>query len=202
MRDLPVHRGYPVPWFVAVVEGVPDFRIADGRKIAEAIRQSLCWICGKRISKGDRFGFVVGPMCAVNRISSEPPQHVECARFSAMACPFLTRPHAKRREAGRPDGHVEPGGTMIHRNPGVSLVWVTRSFRVVPTETGPVFGMGRSVRLEAYREGRTATPAEIRESVDAGLPLLKATVDQEGYGAREMFRRQVAEAERLLGIAP
>ena len=124
---LPRHRGYPVPWFVAVIDGVPDFRIVGTNKIALAHTRQLCWICGERI--GSFLAFTVGPMCAVNRISSEPPSHRECAEFAAVACPFLARPHMVRREAGKPEGATEPAGVSIRRNPGVALVWVTKHTR-------------------------------------------------------------------------
>src|SRR5262245_2742625 len=90
MRKLPLHRGYPVPWFVEWIEGVPDFRIMDGRKLVRAVKEKRCWVCGELM--GSYLAFTIGPMCAVNRISAEPPSHRECASFSARGCPFLTRP--------------------------------------------------------------------------------------------------------------
>src|SRR5215831_18617572 len=111
MKALPVDRGYPVPWFVEWIDGVPDFRIMDGRKLVRAVRERLCWVCGQPL--GSFLAFTVGPMCAVNRISSEPPSHRDCAVFSAKACPFLTRPTMRRREAGRPEEAEQPGGMMI-----------------------------------------------------------------------------------------
>src|SRR5262245_13722710 len=92
MKSLKLdHRGYPVPWFVDWINGKPDFRVVrpDGPGIAH--RKHLCWVCGK--SRHTRLAaFVIGPMCAVNRISAEPPSHLECATFAATACPFLTHP--------------------------------------------------------------------------------------------------------------
>src|SRR4051812_13673711 len=90
MRSLPIRRGYPVPWFVARVENEFHFPTADSRKMMIALHRHVCWVCGQPL--GSYLAFVIGPMCAVNRISSEPPSHLECAQFSAMACPFLVRP--------------------------------------------------------------------------------------------------------------
>ena len=53
---LPVHKGYPVPWFVAWIDGVPDFRVADGRKLWEAVRHSRCWVCGDKLGSKLAFG--------------------------------------------------------------------------------------------------------------------------------------------------
>jgi hypothetical protein len=82
---LPRRRGYPVPWFVGWIGGEPEFRMADSEKLALAVRRSLCWVCGDPIV-GLR-AYLVGPMCAVNRTSAEPPSHVRCADWSARACP-------------------------------------------------------------------------------------------------------------------
>src|SRR3954470_19594274 len=116
---LPRHRGYPVPWFVAWIDGQPDFRIIDSPKLERAIKQQLCWICGGPML--GRRAYLVGPMCAVNRTSAEPPSHVPCAVSAAQACPFLARPHARRRDVAEDIGTVKPAGEMIRRNPGVAL---------------------------------------------------------------------------------
>src|SRR5262245_64102945 len=85
MAALPIHRGYPVPWFVGWVDGpdgpVPEFRCADQRKLALAITDRLCWVCGGPL--GRMMTFVLGPMCGVNRISAEPPCHYDGARCAA-----------------------------------------------------------------------------------------------------------------------
>src|SRR5437764_29347 len=91
LKLLPVdERGFPVPWFVAWIDGKPDFRVVDQRKMAIAVSEKRCWVCGDFL--GRYMAFVIGPMCAVNRVSSEPPSHRECAEFSVRACPFLTKP--------------------------------------------------------------------------------------------------------------
>ena len=99
---LPTDRGFPVPWFVAWIDGKPDFRVIAPGRVAEAVNKGKCWVCG-----GTLFGtraYVVGPMCAVNRTSAEPPSHRDCARYSAKACPFLSRPTMRRRDAGHARG--------------------------------------------------------------------------------------------------
>lgn len=39
VRKVPV----PVPWFVAWIDGKPEFRVADGAKFKLAVEQALCW---------------------------------------------------------------------------------------------------------------------------------------------------------------
>ena len=81
IRRLPVFRGYPVPWFVAWLEnGEPEFRAMDRAKWSRAIKDGLCWVCGERL--GAHRVFVIGPMCGVNKTTSEPPCHAECAEWS------------------------------------------------------------------------------------------------------------------------
>jgi hypothetical protein len=209
MRKLPLDaRGYPVPWFVEWIDGVPDFRVMDSRKLIAVMKgERRCWTCGQPL--GRNLAFVVGPMCAVNRISSEPPSHLECALFAVTACPFLSRPKAHRREANTPAGAGPGAGTMIERNPGVSLVWVTRHYRLVDTgQKVPIhwlFEMGEPTRVFCYAEGRDATLDEIRASVESGLPLLEAACDQEHtaedrVAARKDLARQVTVARQLLHI--
>lgn len=179
MRALPLDaRGYPVPWFVAWIDGVPDFRVIGPDKIATAASQKRCWLCGVQLDRWKRFAwegaFVIGPMCALNRTTSEPPCHRECAIFAATACPFLTRPNAERRAANLPADHTAPAGVGLTRNPGVSLVWITRSWQWYPVVNGVLCQVGDPREVLWFAEGREATRDEIEESIESGLPLLLA----------------------------
>lgn len=199
IRQLPVdRRGYPVPWFVAFVNGEPDHRIADGRKKVLAIQEKRCWICGDFL--GRYLAFVIGPMCAVNRISADPPMHADCAEWSVKACPFLSRPHARRREGGKSDA-VEVAGHMIARNPGVSILWITKDLQLVQDGSGGIlFGIGAPQTITCYAEGRTATADEIRASFMSGLPLLQRVALDEGPKPLAEFSAHARIAHRLLGL--
>ena len=178
IANLPVdHRGFKVPFFVAWVNGKPDHRIIDSNKLHACIIKRLCWVCGDPL--GVHLSFVVGPMCGINRVSSEPPQHLECARYAVQHCPFLTRPHMRRREAGMPDEPVrDAAGIMLLHNPGVSLIWTTRKFSIRPQPNGIVFDLGDPESIEFWTEGRAASRREIDESIQTGLPeLLKHVKD-------------------------
>lgn len=192
-------HGRPVPFFVAWVDGQPDHRIADQPKVLDAVRFDLCWICGE---PGGAFkAFTVGSMCVVNRVAAEPPAHRECAVFSVMSCPFLTRPNMVRRENGKPDGVVDPGGTMLLRNPGAIAVWVTKKFAIQPTPTGPLWRFGDPTEVLWYAEGRTATRGEVDESIRTGLPLLQAEAEKDGPRALADLDAQVVQAQRWLPAA-
>lgn len=198
LEDLPVHRGYPVPWFVAHREGKdPDFRFADARKRPLALADRLCWVCGKPRARTS-LAFVIGPMCAVNRISSEPPCHIECAEWSAQACPFLARPHMVRRENDRPEEARCPAGHMLEHNPGLVLVWIAQELKVVPAPGGQLLRLGPPTKVTGYTEGRVATLAEMEAALERGLPKLKAMA--RGEGAEDELERQVVKARRILGL--
>ena len=165
-------RGYPVPFFVAWVDGQPDHRIVDPAKLRACVEHSLCWLCGQAL--GRNVTYVVGPMCAINRVSSEPPSHDDCASWAVRACPFLTRPHAQRRETSDVDVALkDPAGVVVERNPGVSLLWTTRD-RVKPfrADQGWLFRIGEPTRVAFYAEGRVARHDEIMAAIDTGYPLL------------------------------
>src|SRR5580704_14496524 len=118
MKTLPIDdRGYVVPWFVAWHDGKPEFRAMDGGKWVKAIREKLCWVCGERL--GRWMTFVAGPMCGINRTSSEPPCHLECARWSSRNCPFLNNSEAIRRVDDEINNSCPSvGGFALTRNPG------------------------------------------------------------------------------------
>jgi hypothetical protein len=50
MTKLPIaESGFPVPWFVAFLDGKPDFRVIREGGIPDAYYKRLCWlgICGR-----------------------------------------------------------------------------------------------------------------------------------------------------------
>lgn len=203
MAALPIDdRGFPVPFFVAYVNGKPDHRISDPAKKHICMKHARCWLCGQPL--GRELVFTIGPMCMVNRVSSEPPQHRECAEFAARACPFLSRPHAKRREAGVPECVRTAPGEGLRRNPGVTLVYEASSFKPWLVDNGYLFRLGEPVKLSFFAEGRQATRDEVDEAIRTGLPLLEEAVARQEAdegpfcGARGELFRQSALAKLLL----
>lgn len=191
---LPVdHRGYPVPKFVYQrPDGIYDFRVVKPGWPVECINKKLCWLCGEKL--GQFFCFVIGPMCAINRNSAEPPSHRECAEFSVKACPFMRFPNRKRDEADLPEDGVKPGGNaaMIMRNPGVICLWITKSYKPyrVPGEQGILIEIGDPVGVTWWAQGRAATRAEVMHSIDTGLPALRILAEKDG-------RESIAHLEKI-----
>jgi hypothetical protein len=190
MRDLPVdERGFPVPWFVAWVDGKPEFRAMDREKFVRAIKQRLCWVCGERL--GTNLCFVAGPMCGINRTSSEPPSHVECARWSAKNCPFLSNPRMIRREDEVTDkGKENVAGFGLTRNPGVAMLWITRQYDVFRVDNGWLIQMGEPESVEWWACGRAATREEVMHSIETGLPNLESIAKMEKGGLEHLAKAQ------------
>jgi hypothetical protein len=199
MMALPVdRRGFPVPWFAAWVGEEPDFRCVAPGKLEEAIRRSLCWVCGQPLGRFK--SFVTGPLCAVNGISAEPPSHKECAEYSARSCPFLTKPRMRRNEKNLPDHAPHPVGSMVERNPGVALVWTTSTFQVMRMGGGALFRVGRPEAVQWFAEGREATRAEVLASIESGLPYLQAEADREGPEAGRALELLATQAMNVLPV--
>jgi hypothetical protein len=213
IRRLPISpKGYPVPWFVVWFkdgkpcedgDGEPDFRVTDPRKIAQATNNKRCWVCG-----GGPLGiykcFVIGPMCAINRVISEPPEHRECAIFSARFCPFLSQPRMRRNEKDMYPERVDAAGFALKRNPGVACVWITKSFRPFKPhmgEQGVLFSLGQPVEVLWFAEGRKATRAEVLASIDSGFPSLQDIARLEGRDAVEALEAQRTVAMALVPAA-
>ncbi len=176
-----------MPWFVAVIDGVPDFRIVARGKVDEAIAFGRCFICGSPLG---RWGsFAIGPLGLFNRMAPEPPAHKDCACYAACACPFLVRPSMKRRGAGLPEGHSlathTPGIAMPH-NPGATAVWTTRSHEIIADERGgTLFRMGDPEDVLWFVEGRAAARDEVLAACGAELDRMRALMQAEGAPASD-----------------
>jgi hypothetical protein len=202
-------RGYPVPAFIQWMKdgepadkdapgAQPDFRIARSEFRARAFKQGLCWICGELM--GVHRVYVIGPMCVVNRTTSEPASHRACAEFAAEACPFLVRPRMKRLPENGVE-HASPGGLMIERNPGCVALYETREAKAFKAEGGWLIKLGKPDRIDWVAEGRRATRAEIEASIDSGYPILMAQAVRDGQDACLELGRLAAEAAKLLPAA-
>lgn len=189
----------PPPFFVAWVDGKPDHRVIDAAKRKRCVAENLCWLCGGPLMQR-HVAYVIGPMCAINRISSEPPMHFGCAEYACRVCPFLTKPKAHRREASYPADATPAVGEPISRNPGVILLWLTRSrLNPVPVAGGELFDVGEPAQVFWFAEGRAATRAEVTASIESGLPLLREPAEAEGPMAVGMLE---AAYDRAMALVP
>lgn len=177
-------RGFPIPEFAAWGDdGKPDFRVIKPRWREVCHTQKRCWICGGGM--GSRKWFVLGPMCAVTRTTSEPPCHKLCAEFAAKNCPFLATPMARRNDRDLDEKYPERSapGKPIDRNPGVCVIWETRSYKPFDAGNGWLIEVGDPENVTAWRERRRATRAELLESINSGMPALQREAEAEGVEA-------------------
>lgn len=200
-------RGYPVPWFVAWMkdgdvcppgEGTPDFRVIAPKKLWTAVSKGRCWVCG--IEMGVHHVYVIGPMCVINRVTSEPPCHRDCAEFAARACPFLIRPREKRNTKNMPET-ATVAGISIDRNPGATCLYETRKATRFKAGDGVLFRLDPPDRVDWWAKGRTATRDEVMESIDSGYPILMDMAVKEGREAVVALERQRTLALKLVPVA-
>jgi hypothetical protein len=200
-------RGYPVPVFIEWFKdgraaprsspgAAPDFRYARSDFRAWAFKTGLCWICGEAL--GVHRVYAIGPMCVINRATSEPASHRECAEFAAKACPFLIRPRMRRIGFDEDEPHVVSGHS-IDRNPGCVCLYETRKAKAfAPGNGGWLIRLGEPDRVDWYAEGRQATRAEIMASMMSGYPLLADEARKEGPDALHDLARMRDDALRFL----
>lgn len=203
MRRRPVdHRGFPVPWFVHQdAAGAYDFRVVRRYGIETALRQRTCWLCGEPL--GRMMCFTIGPMCVVNRVSSEPPSHRECADFAVRACPFLTKPKMRRNANDLPgEGYRSAPGLPAERNPGGAVIYTTRDFRMLRARrgnAGSLIQMGHPSATDWFTLGRPATEAEARNMLEEGAAILMQTASEhDGPEGVKMLARMIEAARCLL----
>lgn len=199
IKRLPISSsGFPVPWFVYFdTNGIPDFRVVGKNKLRDAVTKKLCWICGDVL--GSTFAMTIGPMCAINRIISEPPAHRECALYSVKACPFLSNSRMRRNDkVALPEDKVGPAGYGIERNPGAVAVWCTRGYKVFKAPGGILFSFDEPTEVLWYAEGRLATKVEVENSINSGLSSLVEIANMEGPKAMAELTRRIKEVQMFL----
>lgn len=185
------HRGFPVPYFVTLKtpDGLWNFQAVDERHRRSVAEKRLCWVSGEPL--GSYGSFVIGPMCVVNRIATDPPCRKFIAEWSAQVCPFLSRPLAKRPEAP-PEDHVTPG-EMVVDNPGLCAVWTTKQWRL--DERG-LIRIGEPHSVTWWREGRRATQDEIDTIFAKRVETLRDMAREESSDAVRQLEIQIKLSEK------
>ncbi len=194
LTSLPLdHRGYPVPWFVTerTPDGRHDFVRIQAARADEAMKGRLCWVSGHPL--GRNVAFVVGPMCIINRVSGDPPVIPEIADWSVQACPFLSRPLAKR-PTERLEGHTTPG-IMDPGNPGICAVWVTRDWQRTRDR---LFRFGEPERVTWWHKGAPCDPATAARGFEKSARTLEEMAEAEGAEAMAAIARLKAHARQYL----
>jgi hypothetical protein len=165
-------RGFVVPWFAWHEDvGRPHISISDQEKWCEAVRRDRCWLCGQPL--GVFKTFVAATINVVTRTVFEPPSHLDCAEYAMRVCPFLSNPAMRRRQHA--ERHVDQDCIIGHAgqrpapNPGVFVLWVTRSYTLGRLRDKLAITMGDPESVIWWTRGRSATAAE----VEAGLAVVR-----------------------------
>jgi hypothetical protein len=93
---------------------------------------------------------------------------------------------------------------MLARNPGVGVLWITRSYKVVRAEhggAGILFEIGDAEAVHLYCQGRPATRREVLDSIDSGMPFLRELAVKDGDAATRELDRCYNAAMQLLPAA-
>jgi phytoene dehydrogenase-like protein len=115
-----------------------------------------------------------------------------------------------RRDRGLTEkGAIPAAGTTILRNPGVALVWSSRTWHTftVPTsavkaglaQPGSLIDVGEPTSWSWWAEGRPATHDEVDASIQSGMPLLMDQAVAQGTGAVAELARM---AQAVLPLLP
>jgi hypothetical protein len=126
-------------------------------------------------------------MCCINRTTSEPPAHHDCARYAAQVCPFMINPQRERRETNMPAGDLHAPGTMLPHNPGAAALWITRAWRPRYVGNGYLIQLGGPTLVEWWSRGRPAQPIEVYDAIALGFPKLAAIAKAEEGGAEALM---------------
>lgn len=201
MRKLPISdKGFPIPAFVCWLdpngggylgEGAPgavrDFRIINHEYLDRVFRLSRCWICGEPLG---RFRvFAIGPMCAVNRVTMEPPNHRDCVEYAVRCCPFMVRPRMRRNAKDMPTAERHIPGLHVDRNPGAYCLYQTETYHRFKAAGGALIRLGVPQRVDWWMEARAATREEVLTAIDSGMPSLMKVARIEGEEAVAELKR-------------
>ena len=197
-RD-PDHYNLPVPYFVGLVRDKSGQLAPDYRTVEHGVREACqatnrCWICGKFLTKP--CSLVIGPMCLINRISSEPAAHQECARYAARACPFLSTPNRKRREKDLPAGIIPPPGDHSPDNPGAAFV--VHLPKPPKRRKDDLYHFPKILDVEVFRHGEPVFGLDRLPEFAAGARRLCQLAADIGPRNVAGFMAQLTPATRLL----
>ena len=180
MRGRPIWNGFYVPYFVtwfkdrrqvheSVVGAEPHFPTIDKTREALCRRRRYCWICGRQM--GTFMCFVMGPLSALQRISTEPPSHRECAVYAVQVCPFMVGGYDMPENPATNEGQqvIEQ---MSIKNEQLNVIWVCHGYTLRPVDPSRglfVYQMDHATDILLYHRGKPATLAQAMERINAAV---------------------------------
>jgi hypothetical protein len=90
----------------------------------------------------------------------------------------------------------------LARNPGVTGLWITRSFTLFSDDHGrSLIRLGQPEEVEWWARGRQATLKEVEASIESGYPILRKVAAQQGDDALQELAAQRRAAAGYLPAA-
>lgn len=144
-------RGYPI-FFTVLLDsyGKPNFRAQDTDKVAHALRESLCGICGHKL--GRYVAFVGGPKSIKSRYFTDGAMHESCAIYALKVCPFIAAPKFAYRNINPADLHVN--SLVSADRPDHFGLGITTKYKIVNLHGESVIKAGRFTRVQLWKEGQ------------------------------------------------
>lgn len=150
----PQYNGRPVPFVVAIVDGIPRFSFNNEIKRRQAILDRLCGQCGKPLERGC-MAFICAGEDVGDRLAEEPGMHRECAEYAFSACPFLSQEGYQTRERKIQDDKsiMVPWSARPEDRPKQMALVIAKGY--VPEMLGPklIARFGPPRQILWYREG-------------------------------------------------
>jgi len=150
------------------LRALPDATALPSLDLAACHYYRRCAVCGEPL--GQYKAFVLRPVAAVRRRCVVPPAHQDCAKFRAKE--------------------------LSHRRGGVMMVWVTRTYEVLPDGGAAWVHMGDAEQVFWYRGEHCATRDEVRQSFEEALPDLYEQAHASSEQAVVELDTMVARATR------
>jgi len=77
---------------------------------------------------------------------------------------------------------------MLLHNPGAVVVWMTDTFKPVPTDGGLLFEIGPPEQVLWFSHGRRASRGDVLRAVERSLPVLVDAAQRDGdHALRELM---------------
>jgi hypothetical protein len=112
----------------------------------------------------------------------------------------MIKPQMVRRDVSGLEDVVKPAGQMIERNPGVTLLWRSRTWSPFRVDNGVLFDVSEPTSVEWWKEGRPATREEALESIETGYPILLEAA--KAQGTRQAVKTLEWELRRAETLVP
>ena len=128
-RPFDRKRKLPIPYVNDAGDGVHDFTVVIAEKGYEVGTSRRCGLCGQQLDYW--IAFLGGPSTVTNRLYTDPPMHVDCAKASLRLCPYIARRNMKRVPEERTAGHALTPAGFVDAHPEAYVLYITRDYKVV-----------------------------------------------------------------------